>query len=51
MKRETKGEAIIESIDSPLIVTDGSNKINMVNKSAERLLTLKKKIYLVDISP
>ncbi|MFR4996423.1 MAG: ATP-binding protein [Clostridium paraputrificum] len=43
LREKQKGEAIIESIDSPLIVTDGSNKINMVNKSAERLLDVKEK--------
>lgn len=38
-----KGEAIIESIDSPIIVTDAEHKIIMVNKAAERVLDIKEK--------
>lgn len=43
LREKQKAEAIIESIESPIIVTDDDNKITMVNKSAERLLDVKEK--------
>ncbi len=43
LMEKQKGEAIIESIDSPIIVTDYDNKVTMVNKSAERILDVKEK--------
>lgn len=38
-----RAESIIESIDSPIIVTDDENRIIMLNKSAERLFDVKEK--------
>lgn len=38
-----RAEAIIESIDSPIIVTDDENRIIMLNKSAERQFDVKEK--------
>lgn len=43
LREKQKAEAIIESIESPIIVTDDDNKITMVNKAAERLLDVKEK--------
>ncbi|AIY84484.1 MAG: PAS domain-containing protein [Clostridium baratii] len=43
LMEKQKTEAIIESINSPIIVTDYSNKVNMLNKSAERMLDVKEK--------
>lgn len=43
LMEKQKTEAIIESINSPIIVTDYSNKVNMLNKSAERILDVKEK--------
>lgn len=46
LREKQKGEAIIESIDSPIIITDSNNSVTMVNKSAERLLDVKEKNIL-----
>ncbi|MGL4570613.1 MAG: ATP-binding protein [Clostridium sp.] len=46
LMEKQKGEAIIESIDSPIIVTDYDNRITMVNKSAERILDIKEKTVI-----
>lgn len=43
LMEKQKTEAIIESINSPIIVTDYNNKVNMLNKSAERTLDVKEK--------
>lgn len=43
LMQKQKTEAIIESINSPIIVTDYNNKVNMINKSAERILDVKEK--------
>lgn len=43
LREKQKAEAIIESIDTPIIVTDYDNKITMLNKSAERVLDVKEK--------
>lgn len=43
LREKQRAEAIIESIDSPIIVTDDENRIIMLNKSAERLFDVKEK--------
>lgn len=43
LREKQKGEAIIESIDSPIIITDADNKVTMINKAAERILDIKEK--------
>ncbi|MGV3219542.1 sensor histidine kinase [Clostridium baratii] len=43
LMQKQKTEAIIESINSPIIVTDYNNNVNMINKSAERILDVKEK--------
>lgn len=43
LMQKQKTEAIIESINSPIIVTDYNNSVNMINKSAERILDVKEK--------
>ena len=52
LMQKQKTEAIIESINSPIIVTDYNNNVNMINKSAERILDVKEKnvIILQDIT-
>lgn len=43
LREKQRTEAIIESIKSPIIVTDDENKIIMLNQSAERLFDVKEK--------
>jgi len=43
LREKQRTEAIIESINSPIIVTDDENKIIMLNKSAERVFDVKEK--------
>jgi PAS domain S-box-containing protein len=43
LREKQRTEAIIESIKSPIIVTDDENKIIMLNKSAERVFDVKEK--------
>lgn len=43
LKEKHRTEAIIESIKSPIIVTDDNNKIIMLNKFAERVFDIKEK--------
>lgn len=43
LKEKHRTEAIIESIKSPIIVTDDDNKIIMLNKFAERVFDIKEK--------
>ena len=43
LKEKHRTEAIIESIKSPIIVTDDDNKIIMLNKFAERIFDIKEK--------
>jgi PAS domain S-box-containing protein len=43
LRQKQRTEAIIESIMSPIIVTDDENKIIMLNKSAERVFDIKEK--------
>ncbi|MCE5220867.1 MAG: MCP four helix bundle domain-containing protein [Clostridium sp.] len=43
LREKQRTEAIIESIKSPIIVTDDKNKIIMLNQSAERLFDVKEK--------
>lgn len=46
LREKQKAEAIVESIDSPIIVTNSENKITMINKSSERVLDVKEKKIL-----
>jgi len=48
LRQKQRTEAIIESIMSPIIVTDDENKIIMLNKSAERVFDIKEKRLLID---
>lgn len=55
LNEKQKAEAIIESIESPIIVTDEKNIIIMINKAAERIFDVKEKstinrLELSDIS-
>lgn len=43
LREKQKAEAIVESIDSPIIVTNGEGKITMLNKSSERILDVKER--------
>ena len=43
LREKQRTEAIIESIKSPIIVTDEENKIIMINKCAERVFDVKEK--------
>ena len=43
LREKQRTEAIIESIKSPIIVTDDENKIIMLNKCAERVFDVKEK--------
>ena len=43
LREKQRTEAIIESIKSPIIVTDDENKIIMLNKGAERVFDVKEK--------
>ena len=43
LNEKQKAEAIIESIESPIIVTDEKNIIIMINKAAERIFDVKEK--------
>jgi len=43
LREKQRTEAIIESIKSPIIVTDDENKVIMLNKSAERVFDVKEK--------
>ena len=43
LREKQKGEAIIESINTPVIVTNSKNFITMLNKSGERVLDIKEK--------
>ena len=43
LREKQRTEAIIESINSPIIVTDDENKIIMLNKCAERVFDVKEK--------
>ncbi|GKX67889.1 cell wall metabolism sensor histidine kinase WalK [Inconstantimicrobium mannanitabidum] len=43
LREKQKAEAIIESIDSPIIVTDEDNKVIMLNKAGERVFDVKEK--------
>jgi len=46
LRQKQRTEAIIESIMSPIIVTDDENKIIMLNQSAERVFDIKEKKVL-----
>ncbi|WP_194191368.1 HAMP domain-containing sensor histidine kinase [Clostridium chrysemydis] len=55
LNEKQKAEAIIESIESPIIVTDDKSIIIMINKAAERIFDVKEKsivnrLELKDIS-
>lgn len=43
LREKQKAEAIVESINSPIIVTNSENKVTMLNKSFERILDVKEK--------
>ncbi|MBU3134124.1 cell wall metabolism sensor histidine kinase WalK [Clostridium gasigenes] len=43
LREKQKAEAIVESINSPIIVTNSENKVTMVNKASERILDVKEK--------
>lgn len=46
LREKQKAEAIVESIDSPIIVTNSDGKITMLNKSSEIILDVKEKTVI-----
>lgn len=43
LREKQKAEAIVESINSPIIVTNSENRITILNKCSERILDVKEK--------